>query len=55
MSIFNFLSLWRAALFLFGMGVMGEGLERRAEAAKKVLEKLNDSPFKGFFGSRVTR
>lgn len=50
MSIFNVLSLIGGlALFLFGMNVMGEALEKRAGSSLKgILEKLTASRFKGF-------
>ena len=43
-------------LFLFGMNVMGEGLERRAgNSLKSLLGKLTDNKFKGFLtGMGVT-
>ena len=47
--------LWNAldligglAMFLFGMNVMGEGLERRAgDRLKEMLERMTSSPFRG--------
>lgn len=57
MSIFNVLSLIGGlALFLFGMNVMGEALEKRAGSSLKgILEKLTASRFKGFLlGAAVT-
>lgn len=49
MSIFNVLSLLGGlAMFLFGMNVMGDGLERRAGGKlKAILEKLTASPLRG--------
>ena len=43
-------------LFLFGMNVMGDGLERRAgNSLKALLGKLTDNKFKGFLtGMGVT-
>lgn len=38
------------AMFLFGMSVMGEGLEKSAGSKlKTILEKLTSSPIRGFF------
>lgn len=57
MDIFNVLSLIGGlALFLFGMQVMGEALEKRAgNQLKNILEKLTASRFKGFLlGAGVT-
>ena len=57
MDIFNILSLVGGlALFLFGMQVMGEALEKRAgNQLKNILEKLTSSRFKGFLlGAGVT-
>lgn len=57
MSIWNvFALLGGLALFLFGMDVMGKALERQAGGQlEKVLSKLTNSPFKGFFlGMLVT-
>jgi len=57
MDIFNILSLVGGlALFLFGMQVMGEALEKRAgNQLKNILEKLTASRFKGFLlGAGVT-
>ena len=50
MSIFDVLNpLGRLCLFLFGMNVMGDGLERRAgNSLKGLLGKLTSSPIKGF-------
>ena len=50
MNIFNVLSLIGGlALFLFGMNVMGESLEKRAgNKLKGILEKLTASRWKGF-------
>ena len=57
MNIFNVLSLIGGlALFLFGMNVMGESLEKRAgNKLKGILEKLTASRWKGFLlGAGVT-
>ena len=57
MDILNILSLVGGlALFLFGMQVMGEALEKRAgNQLKNILEKLTSSRFKGFLlGAGVT-
>ena len=57
MDIFDFLSLIGGlALFLFGMNVMGEALEKRAgNQLKSILEKLTSSRWKGFLlGAGVT-
>lgn len=57
MDIFNVLSLIGGlALFLFGMNVMGEALEKRAgNQLKNILEKLTSSRWKGFLlGAGVT-
>lgn len=57
MDIFDVLSLLGGlALFLFGMSVMGEGLEKSAgNKLKTILEKLTSSPLKGFvLGLAVT-
>lgn len=57
MDIFNFLSLFGGlALFLFGMGVMGDALEKSAGSKLKIiLEKLTENPLKGFvLGFAVT-
>ena len=50
MDIFNLFTLIGGlALFLYGMNVMGEGLEKQAGSKLKViLEKLTNSPYKGF-------
>ena len=50
MDIFDILSLVGGlCLFLFGMNVMGESLERRAGSGlKTLLGKLTDNKFKGF-------
>ena len=50
MTIFDVLSLIGGlCLFLFGMNVMGDGLERRAgNSLKTLLGKLTDSKIKGF-------
>ena len=57
MDIFNVLSLVGGlALFLFGMNIMGDALEKRAgNSLKNILEKLTASRFKGFLlGAGVT-
>ena len=57
MTVFDFLTMIGGlALFLFGMNVMGEGLERAAGSQlKAILEKLTSSPVRGFFlGLAVT-
>ena len=57
MSIFNvFTLLGGLAMFLFGMNVMGEALEKQAGGKlKKILEKLTSSPVKGLLlGAGVT-
>ena len=57
MDIFNVLSLIGGlALFLFGMNIMGDALEKRAgNQLKNILEKLTASRFKGFLlGAGVT-
>ena len=50
MTIFDVLTMIGGlCLFLFGMNVMGDGLERRAgNSLKNLLAKLTDSKFKGF-------
>ena len=50
MTIFDVLTMIGGlCLFLFGMNVMGDGLERRAGNSLKILlAKLTDSKFKGF-------
>ena len=50
MTIFDVLTmLGGLCLFLFGMNVMGDGLERRAgNSLKTLLGKLTDSKLKGF-------
>ena len=50
MDIFGVLSLFGGlAMFLFGMDIMGKGLERQAGNKLQVLlEKLTDNPVKGF-------
>ncbi len=50
MSIFNlFTLLGGLAMFLYGMDVMGKGLEKQAGSRlHSILEKLTSSPFKGF-------
>jgi phosphate:Na+ symporter len=57
MSIFNVLTLLGGlALFLFGMKVMGEALEKRAgNRLKQILERLTSSPLSGvLFGAGLT-
>lgn len=57
MDIFNILSLIGGlALFLFGMNIMGDALEKRAgNQLKNILEKLTSSRWKGFLlGAGVT-
>lgn len=57
MDIFNILTLFGGlALFLFGMSVMGDGLEKSAGSKlKTILERLTSSPVRGFFlGLAVT-
>ena len=57
MDIFDILSLIGGlALFLFGMNVMGDALEKRAgNSLKNILEKLTANRFKGFLlGAGVT-
>ncbi len=57
MDIFNLLSLLGGlAMFLFGMSVMGDGLEKCAGSKlKTILERLTSSPLKGFLlGVAVT-
>ena len=51
MTIFDVLNMIGGlCLFLFGMTVMGDGLERRAgNSLKALLGKLTDSKIKGFF------
>ena len=51
MDLFDVLTmLGGLALFLFGMSVMGDGLERAAgNKLKYILERLTSSPIKGFF------
>lgn len=50
MDIFNIFSLLGGlALFLYGMNVMGDALERQAGSKlKTILERLTDNPYKGF-------
>ncbi len=50
MNIFNFLSLIGGlALFLFGMQIMGNSLEKKAGGQlNTVLDKITDNPIKGF-------
>jgi len=49
MNLFDVLALFGGlALFLFGMNIMGQGLERSAgNKLKTILEKLTSNPFKG--------
>lgn len=57
MNIFSvFTLLGGLAIFLFGMNVMGEGLEKRSgEKLKSILEHLTSSPIKGLLlGAGVT-
>ena len=57
MTIFNVFTLFGGlAMFLFGMNVMGEALEKQAgNKLKGLLEKLTSSPFKGLIlGAGVT-
>lgn len=57
MNIFNVLSLFGGlAMFLFGMSVMGDGLEKSAGSKlKTILERLTSNPLKGFLlGVAVT-
>ena len=51
MDLFDVLTmLGGLALFLFGMNVMGQGLERAAGSRlKTILERLTSNPIKGFF------
>ncbi len=51
MDLFDVLTLLGGlSLFLFGMNIMGQGLERAAgNQLKTILEKLTSSPIKGFF------
>ena len=51
MSIYNVLSLCGGlALFLFGMNVMGSGLEKQAGGKlKSILEALTGNKYKAFF------
>ncbi len=57
MNLFDILALIGGlALFLFGMQLMGNALEKKAGGQlKSILEKMTDSTFKGFFlGMLVT-
>lgn len=57
MSIFNVFTLFGGlAMFLFGMNVMGEALEKQAGGKlKHILEKITSSPVKGLLlGAAVT-
>ena len=57
MSIFNVFTLFGGlAMFLFGMNVMGEALEKQAGGKlKPILEKITSSPVKGLLlGAAVT-
>ena len=51
MDLFDVLTmLGGLSLFLFGMSIMGDGLERAAgNKLKTILERLTSSPIKGFF------
>lgn len=51
MTLFDVLALVGGlALFLFGMQLMGNALEKKAGGQlKNILEKMTDNPFKGFF------
>ena len=51
MDLFDILTLLGGlALFLFGMNVMGDGLEKAAgNQLKTILERLTSNPVKGFF------
>ncbi len=51
MTLFDLLALVGGlALFLFGMQLMGNALEKKAGGQlKNILEKMTDNPFKGFF------
>ncbi len=51
MDLFDVLTmLGGLALFLFGMNIMGQGLEKAAgNQLKNILEKLTSNPVKGFF------
>lgn len=50
MTVFNFISLFGGlALFLYGMRIMGEGLQQSSSGAmKKAMEKVTNNPFIGF-------
>lgn len=50
MTVFNFITLFGGlALFLYGMRVMSENLERGASGTlKKAMEKVTNNPFVGF-------
>ncbi len=57
MDIFNVISMFGGlALFLYGMRIMGEGLQRgSSDALKRAMEKVTNSPFSGFMlGMGVT-
>ena len=57
MSIFNILTLFGGlALFLFGMQVMGDGLQRvSGSKLEQILERLTNTPIKGvLLGAGVT-
>jgi len=51
MNLFDVLTmLGGLSLFLFGMNIMGQGLERAAgNQLKNILERLTSNPIKGFF------
>ena len=57
MTIFNFLTLIGGlALFLFGMQIMGDGLQRvSGSKLEQILERLTNTPIKGvLLGAGVT-
>lgn len=57
MDLFGVLTLFGGiALFLYGMRVMGEGIEKRAgKQMRIILEKLTANPLKSIFlGAAVT-
>ena len=56
MDIFAVLSLFGGiAMFLYGMDIMGKGLERQAgKQLQNILERLTSSPIKGFLLGLVT-
>lgn len=51
MSFFNVLTLFGGlAIFLYGMTLMGEGLEKRSGGKlKHILERLTANPLKGIY------